>query len=66
MAQHPRFKDLEVSCGHIRERCQMFVDADLPYREHHGIYEITTWGPLYLEGEIEAENQLRPWSSRIY
>lgn len=44
----------------------MFVGADLPYREHHDIYEITTWGPLYLQGEIEAENLLRPRSSRIY
>lgn len=66
MAQHPRFEDMEASCGHIRERCQMFVDANLPYREHHDIYEITTWGSLYLEGEIDAENQLRPRSSRIY
>ena len=44
---HPRFEDIQVSCDYIRERYQMFVDADLAYREHHDKYEITIWGNYF-------------------
>lgn len=65
MAQHPRFEDLLASRGHIRERCQMLADAGLVGKEHQDIYEITRWGQLYLEGEVDAQNQPTPRPGRV-
>jgi len=63
--QHPRFEEMNVSRGQIRERCQMLADAGLVDRQHEDIYEITTWGRLYLRGEVDAQNQPRPRPSRV-
>jgi DNA-binding FadR family transcriptional regulator len=65
MAQHPCFEDMNVSRGQIRERCQMLADAGLVDRQHDDIYEITTWGQLYLRGEVDAQNQPRPRPGRV-
>jgi DNA-binding FadR family transcriptional regulator len=65
LAQHPRFEEMQVSRARIRERLQMLADAGLVGREHEDIYEITTWGQLYLEGELDAENQPRPRPGRV-
>lgn len=60
VAQHPNFEDCELSRGRIRERLQMLAGAGLVAREHRDVYQITRWGKLYLEGEVDAENQPRP------
>jgi len=65
MAGHPGFEKMEVSKGQIRERCQMLADAGLVALEHRDIYEITTWGQLYLRGEVDAQNQPRPRRERV-
>lgn len=65
LAQHPRFEEMLVSLGRIRERLQMLADAGLVWREHEGIYEITTWGQEYLRGELDAKNQPRPRLNRV-
>ena len=64
MAQHPRFGPLEASENRIRERCCVLADADLVDRESRG-FEVTTWGQLYLRGDIDAENQPRPRPGRV-
>ncbi|WP_232703170.1 hypothetical protein [Halobacterium wangiae] len=65
MANHPGFEKMEVSKGQIRERCQMLADAGLVALQHQDLFEITTWGQLYLRGEVDAANQRRPRSGRI-
>ncbi|APW99377.1 hypothetical protein CHINAEXTREME_17070 [Halobiforma lacisalsi AJ5] len=49
-----------ASKARIRERCQMLARAGLIAPVHHDMYEITTWGIRYLEGEIDADHQPRP------
>ena len=49
----------------IRERCEFLRFAGLVYSEWDGAYELTTWGELYLEGEIDAEHQPRPSADRL-
>lgn len=57
MASRPEFR---ASKARIRERCQMLASAGLIAPIHHEMYEITTWGMLYLEGEIDAAHQPLP------
>lgn len=52
---------LKPSEGRIRERCEMLAQAELIAPVHGDMYEITTTGQLYLEGELDAEN-LRIWA----
>ena len=51
-----------ASRGRIRERCQMLACSGLIAPIHHDMYEITNWGTLYLDGEIDADHQPRPKS----
>lgn len=52
--------EFRASKARIRERCEMLAGADLIAPIHHDMYEITNWGKLYLEGEIDAANQPSP------
>jgi hypothetical protein len=57
MQDHPRFKEMGVSCGYIRDRCRVLADANLLTRDELSWFDITTWGQLYLSGEVAAQNQ---------
>jgi len=56
---------MDASEKRIRERCQLLADADLIEPIHSEMYELTTWGRLYLEGEVDARNQPRPRPERV-
>jgi len=56
---------MDASESRIRERCQMLADADLIEPIHSEMYELTTWGRLYLEGEVDARHQPRPRPGRV-
>ncbi|MDL0126308.1 hypothetical protein [Halobacterium salinarum] len=60
MSEHPRFGEMEVSSGQIRERCAKLAEAGLAASTGKGWFDITTWGQQYLEGELDAENQPKP------
>jgi len=51
----------EASVGHIKERCARLQYVGFIYPMHGDMFELTTDGRLYLEGEIDA--QYRPWPS---
>lgn len=61
MFRDVNFEGLRASEGRIRERCEKLAQAELIAPVHNDMYEITTTGKLYLEGELDAEN-LRVWS----
>lgn len=54
------FEGLSASEARIKERCKKLAQAELIAPIHADMYEITTWGKLYLEGELDAQN-LRIW-----
>jgi hypothetical protein len=58
MRQHFRFSTTE---SRVRRRCEVLADADLiaPIYDGASMFEITTIGRLYLQGEIDA-NLRRP------
>lgn len=66
MAGHPEFDEMEVSRRRLRERCKVLVGAELVAREHRDIYEITRLEQLYLEGEVDAQNQTTPRPERVF
>jgi len=54
----PHFLSIDldgVDEGRIRERCELLRRAGFVEREFSDQYEITTWGALYLDGEVNAE-----------
>ncbi|UWG46591.1 PhiH1 repressor family protein, contains HTH domain [Halanaeroarchaeum sp. HSR-CO] len=57
MAKEPAFHDLEASKARIGERCRALADVDFIAPIHGDMYEITTWGQLYLDGDLDADNQ---------
>ncbi|MFA9415158.1 hypothetical protein [Natrinema sp. HArc-T2] len=57
MNSRPEFR---ASKARLRERCQMLASAELIEPLHRDMYEITTWGVLYLEGELDADHQPEP------
>jgi len=60
MFRDVNFDGLRASEGRIRERCEMLAQAGLIAPLHSEMYEITTEGQLYLNGDLDAEN-LRIW-----
>lgn len=58
MATHHLFN--YASEARIRERCRALSYADLLAPISGDMVELTTWGQLYLEGELDAEHQPRP------
>jgi len=51
---------IEAPEGTIRDRCKLLADAGLIAPIHRNAYEITTWGQLYLDGELDAAHQPKP------
>lgn len=56
---------MDASENRIRERCRLLADADLIAPIHSEMYELTTWGRLYLDGEVDARHQPRPRPSAV-
>ncbi len=54
-----REKGFNVSEGQIWERCQMLTYIGFTAPIHGDMYELTTDGQMYLNGDIDAEH--RPW-----
>ena len=57
-------RGFESGEGRIQERCERLVYAGLVSPMHGEMYEITQWGVLYLQGEIDAEHQPIPTIDR--
>lgn len=57
-------RGISASTGRIRERCKRLVYAGFVAPLHGDMYEITTWGQLYLCGEVDAEHQPTPTADR--
>lgn len=55
----------DASEGRIQERCEFLVYAGLIAPIARRMYDITQWGELYLDGEIDAEHQPTPTVERI-
>jgi hypothetical protein len=55
---------IDISEGHIRDRLKMLWYAVLAVPVFNDMYEITTEGRLYLEGELDAGNQPTPTVER--
>jgi len=62
MASCPEFG---ASQGRIDERCRMLAYAGFVYAFHADMYELTTWGRLYLDGELDAHHQPTPSVDRV-
>jgi hypothetical protein len=67
MAEHPRFEEMQVSSGQIRDRCRRLAESELVAATGQGWFDITTWGQQYLDGELNAENQYVPheWRYKV-
>lgn len=53
--------DLDSRAGFVRQRCRTLTHAGFLHREERdGLathYELTVWGGLYLDGQINAEHR---------
>jgi hypothetical protein len=58
-------RGFESSEGRIRERCERLQYAGFVAPIHRDMYEITQWGRLYLDGEIDAQHQPTPTKERV-
>ncbi|WP_435362770.1 hypothetical protein [Haloarchaeobius sp. DYHT-AS-18] len=63
MSYEPEFR--YASERRIAERCWMLAHADMIAPMAERTYEITTWGQLYLDGEIDAAHQPYPTPKRM-
>ena len=59
-----RERGFAASEGRIAERCEMLVYAGFVAPLHADTYEITRWGQLYLDGEVDARHQPTPTAER--
>ena len=57
--------EFDASEDRIRERCLCLADAELIAPIARRMYDITQWGQLYLEGELDAEHQPTPTVHRV-
>jgi len=55
----------QVSAGHVEERLLFLQHAGLAERMHGNMYEITSEGRRYLEGELDASHQPTPTVERV-
>jgi len=60
-----RERGFEASEGRIRERCEHLRYAGFVAPIYGDTYEITGWGILYLDGEIDAKHQPIPTADRV-
>jgi hypothetical protein len=63
MRSRQDFQCLGTSEGTIAERCRVLASAEFVAPIHGEMYELTTWGRLYLDGDLDAQH-LRPCPSR--
>ena len=59
-----RERGFDATEGRIGDRCERLVYAGFITPLHRKTYEITQWGRLYLQGEIDAEHQPTPTKER--
>jgi len=57
---------IDASKSIIRDRLWFLQYARLVTPLWADTYELTTWGALYLRGELDAEHQPRPTSERVH
>jgi hypothetical protein len=57
--------EFDASEDRIRERCLNLADAELIAPIARRMYDITQWGQLYLEGELDAEHQPIPTIHKV-
>lgn len=57
--------DFDASEERIHERCEFLAYARLIAPIARRMYDITQWGQLYLEGELDAEHQPTPTVDRV-
>ncbi|WP_240936938.1 winged helix-turn-helix domain-containing protein [Halomicrobium mukohataei] len=62
MAKSGRFT---ASPGHIWERCQMLYYIRFVEPIYNDMYDLTTDGMLYLQGQIDADNRPKPPVERV-
>jgi len=60
-----RDRAFTASSGHIWERCQMLYCIRFVEPIYNDMYDLTTDGMLYLQGQIEADNRLKPSAERV-
>lgn len=59
-----RERGFSASEDRIGERCEMLVYAGFVAPLHGEMYELTQWGRLYLDGEVDARDQPTPRAGR--
>lgn len=64
MASRPEFR--WASEARLRERCEMLIYAGFVYPLAREMLEITTWGSLYLNGELDARHQPHPTRNKLH
>ncbi|WP_262175003.1 hypothetical protein [Haloarcula laminariae] len=55
----------QVSKGHVEERLLFLQHAELVAALHGDMYEITSEGRRYLDGELDASHQPTPTVERV-
>ncbi len=58
-------QSIDATEGIIRDRLRFLQYARLVAPIWADTYELTTWGVLYLRGELDAEHQPRPTPERV-
>lgn len=58
-------RGFSASEDRIAERCEMLRYAGFVVPLYGDAYEITRWGRLYLEGEVDARHQPTPTVDRV-
>jgi len=58
---------VRASRRRVARRCRVLSEAGLiaPVAPRSRVYQVTTWGRRYLEGEIDARHQPRPSRSTL-
>lgn len=56
---------IDASEARVRERCRALRHAGLVHPFAGDCYELTTWGQLYLSGDLDAAHQPRPTRAAV-
>ena len=59
IADDPNFDDLQCSTARVRERCRELTERELIEPVHSDMYEITTWGLVYVRSDLYADTLRR-------
>lgn len=59
MLSYPAFQRLDVTRGILLDRCRILAHAELiePFSDNttEDMFELSIWGELYLDGQIDAD-----------